>query len=84
MRLRRWYWVVLGIWVFTGLPIYLLSRGMFGESILDIVGFVGSLRVPTSSWDAFITWFIPTLLVLLPLLAMPLAITRRQSRLPDQ
>lgn len=52
---------------------------MFGRTPLDVLGYVREFRVSTSSWDTFITWFIPTLLIFLPFLALPFAIVRKRG-----
>jgi uncharacterized membrane protein YhaH (DUF805 family) len=77
MKIRKWYWIALFIWAMTGLPLYIGSQGMFGQSIFDVFGFISGLAVPTSSWDAFITWFIPILIIFFPLLLLPWAFSRR-------
>lgn len=76
MKIKRWYWLVLALWLVTGLPIYLLGQGMFGQSIFDVFGFIRDIRIPTSSWDAFITWFIPMVLIFMPFLFLPFALTK--------
>lgn len=81
MKLRKWYWIVLAVWSVTGLPIYALSRSMFGESVFDVIGLVRDINVPTGSVDAFITWFISAFLIFFPILLLPFAfrVNRRKD-----
>lgn len=77
MKLHRWYWIVLGLWVFTGLPVYLLGQGMGGNSIFDMSALFRNFGLPTSSWEVFLSRLVPLLFIIFPLLVLPFAISRR-------
>ena len=70
------------MWCVTGLPIYLLGEGMAGDDAFSLGGLVESLKPPTSSWDAFATWLVPTIMVFFPVLLLPLAVRRRPLQHP--
>jgi hypothetical protein len=76
MSIRTWYWIALGIWCVTGLPFYVLSEGFAGDDAFTLLGFLRSLNPPTSSWAAFSTWLVPTMIILCPLLLLPFAFSR--------
>ena len=79
MTIQKWYWWLLGVWCFTGLPIYLLSQGMAGAPAYDVIGFLRQIgTLPLDNWDAFITRAVPTVLVLAQLL-LPFALRRRDG-----
>jgi uncharacterized membrane protein YhaH (DUF805 family) len=83
VRVRRWYWGVLLIWLGTGLPIYVIGEGFAGpeNGAFTLTAFLRSLAPPSGGVDIITPWAIGTALILLPILALPAAIriTRRPA-----
>jgi hypothetical protein len=77
-RIKRWYYLVLFTWMLTGLPIYVLGEGFAGPEYgaFTLKRFFKTLVPPVGSTDAFVSWLIPTILVLLPILLLPWAISK--------
>jgi hypothetical protein len=57
--MKKWYWIVVAVWCFTGLPVLLLGIGFAG----------GMPSLPTA--DTVIPWMVGWLLILAPLLLLP-------------
>jgi hypothetical protein len=57
--MKRWYWIALVIWIFTGLPILLVGIGFSG----------GDLSLPTA--DTVEPWIIGWLIILYPIILFP-------------
>jgi hypothetical protein len=83
LRIRKWYLGVLSIWLVTGLPIYLLSQGMFGgPDAFTLRAFWELLKPRLGSALGLYEWLTTTILILLPLLCLPWAFRRARPE-PD-
>jgi uncharacterized membrane protein YhaH (DUF805 family) len=76
IRIKRWYWVVVGVWLVTGLPIYLIGQGFAGpdNGAFTLSLLLRSLRPPLSDIGVFLEWLLIVLLMFLPLILLPWAI----------
>ena len=84
LKVARWYMWVLLTWALSGLPIYVIGQGFVGtkNGAFTLEGFFASLAypLPINSLTAFLTWLVPTILMLLPILTIPFAIRISSSR----
>lgn len=76
MRIKRWYRILLVIWLFTGLPIFLLSIGLFDIiTPMSILTALFNVITPqTERLDIFIYWLFGFIIIFLPVLAIPFAL----------
>jgi uncharacterized membrane protein YhaH (DUF805 family) len=79
MRLKSWFWLVLLAWCVTGLPIAVIGVGFAGDTLASAGGLLNALRPPLSSVSLFVEWLTTLIFVLMPVLALPWAIGRRQK-----
>jgi hypothetical protein len=79
--MRSWYWFILLIWAFTGLPMLVLGIGFAGPEVFTPRGLV-ILFTPPLSYGAgeFLWWICGWMVIAIPLWAAPLA----RRRLTDQ
>jgi hypothetical protein len=82
MIVKSWYWIILGIWIFTGLPILIIGIAFGGESLLTARGLSGVFLPPLSRFDLFLEWIFDTILIFGPLLVLPWAIRKRHRSEP--
>jgi hypothetical protein len=80
VQIQRWFWWVIGVWLFTGLPLYLMGQAYFGEPFYDVIGFLSGISLSIRNWDAFITQLIPLTIILAPVLLLPFAIRWTRTR----
>jgi uncharacterized membrane protein YhaH (DUF805 family) len=81
-KLRKWYWAVVAVWCVTGLPLYLLGQGFAGpeKGAFTLSLLIESLTPPANaSAGALINILLFGLVILLPLVAFPFAITRKRG-----
>jgi hypothetical protein len=68
MRIKKRFFCILLLWVFTGLPIFIVGNGFLGDDAFTLRGVIGALRPDTESMGAFLSWFVGWALILFPLL----------------
>ena len=76
--MRRWYWLILGVWVFTGLPMLVLGIGFAGPEVFTLRGLI-ILFTPPLSYGAgeFLWWIGGWAWIFAPLWTAPFALRRR-------
>ena len=77
MRISKWYWAVLLVWMITGLPVAVVGVGFAGPEIFSLEGILSIFTPNIQSSKGFVTWFISFFIVFSPVLLLPLAIKIR-------
>ena len=82
MRISKWYWVILGVWAITGLPIIYIGIGFAGPDLFTIEGLLSVFTPGFESFSGFFSWLIAFVIAFSPLLFLPLAV--KFGRQPDE
>lgn len=78
MTIRPWFWWVLAIWVFTGLPFFLITWGFSGNPMASLEDVMRFFRAPYMRENPdYLGSSIRSLIMLAPVMALPFAIRRR-------
>jgi hypothetical protein len=77
MKVRQWYYGVLGLWVITGLPLLVLGIGFAGPEIFTPGGIITALTPPLDSLGDFSTWLLAWIVVLAPFVTLPFALKKQ-------
>lgn len=75
MKIRTWYWAMLGLWSLTAVPIYVIGQGFADRPLLSWDGLVDVLRPQTTSIVLFLMW----IWMLYPAVALPFAIMKKRT-----
>lgn len=77
MRLARWYQVMLGAWLLTGLPLLILAYGFVGPDMFSLSTLVGMFKFDVTSISTFASSLLPRLLIFAPIILIPFALRRK-------
>jgi uncharacterized membrane protein YhaH (DUF805 family) len=76
VRIRKWYWIVLVVWLITGFPILIIGIGFAGPDLFTFEGLLTIFTPDFQSFRAFFSWLSSFLIVFLPALLLPLALEK--------
>jgi hypothetical protein len=82
--IRKWYWVALFIWMFTGLPIIYIGIGFAGSELFTFGGLISVFTPDLESLSAFLSWLSAFTIAFLPIILLPLAIKFTRVELQQQ
>jgi hypothetical protein len=74
MRIQKWYWVILAIWLIIGFPVILIGIGFAGPEIFSLEGLLDIFTPDFSGYSAFFSWLSAFIIAFAPVLLLPFAV----------
>jgi hypothetical protein len=77
VKVSRWFWIAIVIWIFTGLPIMIVAIGFAGPDLFTFQGVADLLTPDIRTISGLVSWAFGWSMILFPLLLLPFAIKKQ-------